>query len=222
MALPNLSSLSLQTRHDAPTAEFYPLPQKEADRLNDEQGGDTISGEPFPVMSDNTFRLPYPDDAPRDADGSYKYRVYDAPTLWLWVKEPTQRFDPADRTPLLRSDWELLRDRFEPDVPTPPDGWRPPIPANLWSQGNFDAQARRRAELQGQWEEADRRNQDQLRQLRELQEREEQRRQEEDYDGGRPLRWLMGIVRRRYASEQQRRAARQLVLHRWRQLWYQS
>ena len=150
--LPDLSRLP----QGAATGEFYPLPQDEADRLNEGGGVELLSREPYPARADRatrldeaTFRLPYPESAPRNPDGSYRYRVYNAHDLWQWVRQPGKEFDPADgagpdRTRLLKSDWEALRDEFSTPRrnPTPDDSvFRAPIPNGLWPPRDPDAPA---------------------------------------------------------------------------------
>ena len=142
VTVPNLAELCLgapSARRGAPTGEFYALPPAEADEV----GRDAITLAPIPAgaerdADDATFRLPFPETAARNADGSYKYRVYDAAGLWEWVKAPGRASDPVDRTPLLRSDWEALRDRYSSAAahPTPPDAtFRAPITTGLWPPG---------------------------------------------------------------------------------------
>jgi len=138
-ALPNLSGLSL----GEPTGEFYPVPKDEARELFEDEYEDCHTCTPIPVMAERdddnaTFRLPLPETTPKNADGSYKYRVYDAASLWRWVRQPGRATDPVDRTPLLRSDWEALRDRYSnADAdPTPRDRvFRRPITDGRWPPG---------------------------------------------------------------------------------------
>ena len=130
-------------RSGAPTGEFYALPHEEARNLLADGVVDPISREPLPAGAtrdddDATFRLPLPESAPKNADGSYKYRVYDAASLWKWVRQAGKAVDPLDRTPLLRSDWEALRDRYSSIAahPTPAlSVFRRPITSGLWPPG---------------------------------------------------------------------------------------
>ena len=115
----------------AATGEFYAVPPDEARELRALQVVDPISYEPIPADDDGTFRLPFPESAPKNADGSYQYRLYDAAGLWNWVRARGRAYDPLDRTPLLRSDWEALRDRYSsaaanPTPPPPPSAARSP------------------------------------------------------------------------------------------------
>ena len=142
VTVPNLAELCLgapAARRGAPTGEFYALPPAEAA----EAGRDAMTLEAIPANAERdagnaTFRLPFPELAPKNADGSYKYRVYDAAWLWGWVCAPGRASDPLDRTPLLRRDWEELRDRYSSAAahPTPGDGaFRAPITTGLWPPG---------------------------------------------------------------------------------------
>ena len=137
--LPNLSGLSL----GEPTGEFYALTWDEyRERREENKQGNRCpvcleslhaDAHPEDEPDDATFRLPLPDDAPKNADGSYKYRVYNAKALWEWVREPGRETDPIDRTRLLRSDWEALRDQYSDAAthPTPSDRvFRRPIGHN--------------------------------------------------------------------------------------------
>ena len=120
------------------TGEFYAVSDADASGLED-----PITLFPIPAnaargASNATFRLPYPESAPKNADGSYKYRVYDAASLWTWAKVHGRESDPLDRTPLLRSDWEELRDQYSDAVahPTPKDStFRAAITTGLWPPG---------------------------------------------------------------------------------------
>ena len=132
--------LRLRTRPGgcAATGEFYAVPPDEARELRALQVVDPISYEPIPADDDGTFRLPFPESAPKNADGSYQYRLYDAAGLWNWVKNLDRAYDPLDRTPLLRSDWEALRDRYSSAAahPTPAlSAFRRPITSGLWPPG---------------------------------------------------------------------------------------
>ena len=132
--------LRLRTRPGgcAATGEFYAVPPDEARELRALQVVDPISYEPIPADYDGTFRLPFPESAPKNADGSYQYRLYDAAGLWNWVRAPGRAYDPLDRTPLLRSDWEALRDRYSTAAahPTPAlSVFRRPITSGLWPPG---------------------------------------------------------------------------------------
>ena len=137
--------LRLRTRPGgcAATGEFYAVPPDEARELRALQVVDPISYEPIPAGAardddDATFRLPFPESAPKNADGSYQYRLYDAAGLWNWVRAPGRAYDPLDRTPLLRSDWEALRDRYSSAAahPTPAlSAFRRPITSGLWPPG---------------------------------------------------------------------------------------
>ena len=137
--------LRLRTRPGgcAATGEFYAVPPDEASELRALQVVDPISYEPIPAGAardddDATFRLPFPESAPKNADGSYQYRLYDAAGLWNWVRAPGRAYDPLDRTPLLRSDWEALRDRYSTAAahPTPAlSVFRRPITSGLWPPG---------------------------------------------------------------------------------------
>ena len=142
VTVPNLAELCLgapAARRGAPTGEFYALPPAEAA----EAGRDAMTLEATPANAERdagnaTFRLPFPELAPKNADGSYKYRVYDAAWLWGWVKAPGRASDPLDRTPLLRSDWEALRDRYSSaaaDPTSPLTTFRAPITTGLWPPG---------------------------------------------------------------------------------------
>jgi surface protein len=132
-----------RARSGAPTGEFYALPHDEARDLRAEGYSDPHTLDSVPADAareddDATFRLPFPESAPRNADGSYQYRVYDAASLWEWVRRPGTAIDPLDRTPLLRSDWEALRDRYSSAAadPTPaPSAFRHPITSGLWPPG---------------------------------------------------------------------------------------
>ena len=132
--------LRLRTRPGgcAATGEFYAVPPDEARELRALQVVDPISYEPIPADDDGTFRLPFPESAPKNADGSYQYRLYDAAGLWNWVRARGRAYDPIDRTPLLRSDWEALRDRYSSAAadPTPAlSVFRRPITSGLWPPG---------------------------------------------------------------------------------------
>ena len=137
--------LRLRTRPGgcAATGEFYAVPPDEARELRALQVVDPISYEPIPAGAardddDATFRLPFPESAPKNADGSYQYRLYDAAGLWNWVRAPGRAYDPLDRTKLLRSDWEALRDRYSTAAahPTPAlSAFRRPITSGLWPPG---------------------------------------------------------------------------------------
>ena len=132
-----------RARLGAPTGEFYAVPKEEARDLRADGNVDPHTLEPIPEGAernddDATFRLPFPESAAKNADGSYKYRVYDAAMLWEWVKLEGAAIDPVDRTPLLRSDWEELRDRYSNDAayPTPAlSRFRDPITSGLWPPG---------------------------------------------------------------------------------------
>jgi len=128
-----------RARSGAPTGEFYAVPPDEAN----ERGRDALTFAPIPAdaareHADATFRLPFPESAPKNADGSYQYRVYDGAMLWDWVKREGGASDPLDQTPLLRSDWEALRDRYSSAAadPTPAlSVFRHPITSGLWPPG---------------------------------------------------------------------------------------
>ena len=132
-----------RARSGAPTGEFYALSVDEARDLRAEGYTDPHTLDRVPADAarqddDATFRLPFPETAPKNADGSYQYRVYDAKSLWEWVRRPGTAIDPIDRTPLLRSDWEALRDRYSSAAadPTPaPSVFRRPITSGLWPPG---------------------------------------------------------------------------------------
>ena len=132
-----------RARSGVPTGEFYALPYEEARDLLAEGVVDPIRHEPLPADAardddDATFRLPMPESAPKNADGSYKYRVYDAAGLWNWVKNLNRAYDPIDRTKLLRSDWEALRDRYSSAAANPTPAlsvFRRPITSGLWPPG---------------------------------------------------------------------------------------
>jgi len=132
-----------RARSGAPTGEFYALPHEEArdlraDGYSDPHTLDAVPADAAREDADATFRLPFPESAPRNADGSYQYRVYDGASLWEWVRRPGTAIDPIDRTPLLRSDWEALRDRYSSAAadPTPaPSALRQPITNGLWPPG---------------------------------------------------------------------------------------
>ena len=142
---PRRPRLRLRTRPGgcAATGEFYAVPPDEARELRALQVVDPISYEPIPAGAardddDATFRLPFPESAPKNADGSYQYRLYDAAGLWNWVRAPGRAYDPLDRTKLLRSDWEALRDRYSSAAanPTPAlSAFRRPITSGLWPPG---------------------------------------------------------------------------------------
>jgi len=127
----------------APTGEFYALPYEEARDLLADGVTDphTLNSLPAGAARDDddaTFRLPLPESAPKNADGSYKYRVYDAASLWEWVRRAGKAIDPMDRTPLLRSDWEALRDRYSSAAANPTPAlsvFRRPITNGLWPPG---------------------------------------------------------------------------------------
>ena len=54
------------------------------------------------------------------------------------MRAPGRAYDPLDRTPLLRSDWEALRDRYSSAAahPTPAlSAFRRPITSGLWPPG---------------------------------------------------------------------------------------
>ena len=127
----------------AATGEFYAVPRDEASELRALQIVDPISYEPIPAGAardddEATFRLPFPESAPKNADGSYQYRLYDAAGLWKWVRAPGRAYDPLDRTKLLRSDWEELRNRYSSAAahPTPAlSVFRRPITSGLWPPG---------------------------------------------------------------------------------------
>ena len=132
-----------RARLGAPTGEFYAVPQEEGRDLRAVGYLDPHTLEPIPSDAerdhdDATFRLPFPESAAKNADGSYKYRVYDAAMLWEWVKREGGAVDPVDRTPLLRSDWEELRARYSNAAayPTPAlSRFRRPITSGLWPPG---------------------------------------------------------------------------------------
>ena len=130
-------------RARAPTGEFYAVPPDEARNLRADGNVDPHTLEPVPEGAernddDATFRLPFPESAAKNADGSYKYRVYDGAMLWAWVKREGCAVDPLDRTPLLQGDWEELRDRYSNAAayPTPAlSTFRDPITSGLWPPG---------------------------------------------------------------------------------------
>ena len=141
--LPNLSGLLLSE----PTGEFYQLTSDDARELRalGDGGRCALTLEFLPANASPedepdlaTFRLPLPESAQKNSDGSYRYRVFNAKALWEWVRRPGHRTDPIDRTPLLRRDWEALRDQYsnaETD-PNPPDHvFRRPITSGLWPPG---------------------------------------------------------------------------------------
>jgi len=132
-----------RARSGAPTGEFYALSVEEARDLRaagvtDPHTLDSLPADAAREDDDATFRLPFPESAPKNADGSYQYRACDAASLWEWVRRPGKAIDPVDRTPLLRSDWEALRDRYSSAAadPTPAlSVFRHPITNGLWPPG---------------------------------------------------------------------------------------
>jgi surface protein len=137
------AGLAARLRPSASTGEFYALSTDEAEKYEKQGEVELFTQDDFPPLAlrenqNATFRLPFPESAPKDADGNYKYRVYDAALLWGWVSRPGRAFDPLDRTPLLKRDWEELRDRYSSATahPTPPDTtFRNPITTGLWPPG---------------------------------------------------------------------------------------
>tara|TARA_Y100000389_G_scaffold194557_1_gene224745 strand:+ start:1348 stop:2490 length:1143 start_codon:yes stop_codon:yes gene_type:complete len=129
-----------RARSGAPTGEFYALPHEEARDLRADGYKDPYTLKPVPVLAqrgdkDATFRLPYPESASKNANGSYGYRVCDAASLWEWARQAGKAIDPIDRTPMLRSDWEALRNQYSnaKETPTPAlSVFRRPITSGLW------------------------------------------------------------------------------------------
>ena len=127
-----------------PTDEFYALLPYEAEAYKKDGTLEPITHEPLPAGAgkndhNTTFRLPFAESASKESDGSYKFRVYDAFSLWEWVKKPGQRNDPYDRTLLFLSDWEDLRNEYSTPErhPTPnPSTFRKPIRHGKWPPNN--------------------------------------------------------------------------------------
>ena len=117
-ALPPLGGLSLRPA-PARTGEFVTLSREEADERN-------ARGEVEPVTHEEYVRsaeLPDGDDYFRvrytyqNEDHTYDYTVYDAETLWRWVKD---RYTlPHNRQPIWREDWMALHDRYDPEGRVP-------------------------------------------------------------------------------------------------------
>jgi len=107
----------------APTGEFYALPRHEAQKLNEEDDGDPMTGELFPANChrdsrncEPTFRVWVADPATGNK-GTDQYYVYFARALWDWYqRQPT---DPNNRQICWSEDWWALRAKYDPngDVP---------------------------------------------------------------------------------------------------------
>ena len=103
----------------APTGEFYALPRREAQRLNEENDGDPWTGEMFPANChrdarncEPTFRVWVADPATGNK-GTGQYYVYFARTLWDWYqRQPT---DPNNRQFCWSEDWWALHTKYDPD-----------------------------------------------------------------------------------------------------------
>ena len=117
--LPSLGGLSLRPA-PARTGEFVTLKREEADERN-------ARGEVEPVSHDEYvpsrelpdgheyFGVRFPYQKP---DHTYDSTVYDAETLWRWVKD---RYTlPHNRVLIWREDWMALHERYDPDGPVPP------------------------------------------------------------------------------------------------------
>ena len=155
MALPNLSTLSLREAL-APTGEFITLSREAADELNESGEVEPISFEEYvpsrerPEGSYFKVRNKYmnrdlPSPVPRDTP-LYGYKVYDAESLWGWVKD---RYTiPHNRQMIWREDWMELHERYDPQGNVPQGvAWLPSV--NKWViayEGEGDQRRRVRAE----------------------------------------------------------------------------
>ena len=126
MALPNLSTLSLREA-PAPTGEFITLSREAADELNESGEVEPISYEEYvpsrkrPEGSYFKVRNKYMNrDLPRPISRDtplYGYKVYDAESLWGWVKD---RYTiPHNRQMIWREDWMDLHERYDPEGDVP-------------------------------------------------------------------------------------------------------
>ena len=113
--LPSLGALSLGP--SAPvvrTGEFITLSREEADELNESREVEPVSHEeyvPSRELPDGAdyFRVRFKYQKP---DQTYDYTVYDAETLWRWVKD---RYTlPHNREPIWQEDWRALHERYDP------------------------------------------------------------------------------------------------------------
>lgn len=112
--LPRLDRLSLK-----PTGEFYALSAPEVA----EEPDDPIHGNPFlPGQTRDspnaTFRVRNRDPRPGTTD-QYVYHVFEAASLWDWVKREGKAINPKNRDPFWKEDWLALHDRFNPNGPVP-------------------------------------------------------------------------------------------------------
>jgi hypothetical protein len=140
MALPNLSTLSLREA-PASTGEFITLSREAADELNESGEVEPISFEEYVPSrerpDESYFKVrnkymnrdlprPIPPDTPL-----YGYKVYDAESLWGWVKD--KYTIPHNRQRIWREDWMELHERYDPEgdvpqrvarLPSLTDGWK--------------------------------------------------------------------------------------------------
>ena len=125
--LPCLSGLDLDRRKKGvpnTTGEFYALTLQEAQALNDNNGQDPISLDPYLVAQGRdsdyaTFRV-----RAFDSNNNWVNKFYYAEGLWEWVRRPNKEDPPMATIPdsrqyFWREDWWALSDRFAPGVPYP-------------------------------------------------------------------------------------------------------
>ncbi len=142
--LPNLGRLSLVS---PPTGEFYALTRDEVT----EEGEDPIHGHFYhPGQTKEslvaTFRVRSKDPRP-GTKNQYVYHIFDAESLWQWVKTRDHAYNPKTREPLWKEDWLALHEKFNPSSPVPywvrdlpqldpnfVDGMPAPSPAPEWAE----------------------------------------------------------------------------------------
>ena len=112
--LPRLDRLSLK-----PTGEFYALTPGEVT----EEGEDPIHGHFYhPGQTKDslvaTFRVRSKDPRP-GTKNQYVYHIFDAGSLWEWVKREDHAYNPKNRDPLWKEDWLALHEKFDPGSPVP-------------------------------------------------------------------------------------------------------
>ena len=128
----------------APTGEFYALSRREAQKLNEEDDGDPMTGELFPANChrdthgcEPTFRVWVADPVTGNKGTEY-YNVYFARALWNWYqRQPT---DPNNRQICWSEDWWALRAKYDPNGDVP--GWVAHMP-NYNRVRQLDAEKRR-------------------------------------------------------------------------------
>ena len=117
--LPSLGGLSLRAPPVVRTGEFVTLSREEADERNARGEIEPVSHEEYVPSrelpdGDDYFRVRFKYQKP---DHTYDYTVYDAETLWRWVKD---RYTlPHNRDPIWREDWMALHDAYDPEDDVP-------------------------------------------------------------------------------------------------------